>query len=153
MGLHLRKLIHLMSKDLATPLLTNSALLGCFFVLQYVSWHKKKSLVGASREFAACAVGASLLSIIAVLVLAAAIKPEFSFLRGLIFTFTFFGAIFSMLVMPGLILIELGLVVEIGLLKVATDIRTLHWHWVAFLVSACWPLSIAIMRVASQPNP
>jgi hypothetical protein len=142
-----------MSKDFATPLLTNSALLGCFFVLQYVTWHRKKSLVGASREFAVCVVGASLLSMIAVLILAAAIKPEFSVLTGLVFTFAFFGAIFSMLVIPGLILIELGLLVEIGLLKVAVDIRTMHWHWVAFLVSACWPLSIAILRVSSQPNP
>jgi hypothetical protein len=121
--------------------------------MQYLKWRKGESLVGTSREFAVCTLGASLLSTIAMLIVAASIKPEFGFLRGATFMFAWFGAIFSMLFMPGLILIELGLLVEVGLQKIAIDIRTMHWHRVAFLVSACWPLSIAVMRASSGPSP
>jgi len=87
------------------------------------------------------------------LILAALIKPQFGFLRGATFMFTWFGAIFSMLFIPGLVLIELGILVEVGLLKIAIDIRTMQWHRVAFLASACWLLSTAVMRASSGPNP
>ena len=140
-----------MSEDVAIPIFTNSALLGCFFVAQIACQCRAKSLVGTSREFATCALIASLLSTFAVLVVAA--DPEFRFVRGGLLALTFFPAIFSVLFMPAVILIEAALLIEARFLRLTIDRRTMYWHWVSFLVSICWTLSVAIMVVPQGQNP
>ena len=125
--------------DLWLPICSFVVILGAFFWTQLAAWNSTRVLFGGDLRFAQIVTLASSTANLALVVTFLTIDLKLTFLEGLPFVLSYSVVLFSFLLIPALLVVEITLVIQLTFTQVAGPTAR-RWHPAALGCCGAWTI-------------
>jgi hypothetical protein len=126
--------------ELWLPVGSFIVIVGTFSCIQVTVWNSARVFFGGDQRFAQVVMFASLSGTIALVVFFMTLDIKLAFLEGIPFLLCYSLVVFSPLFIPALLVVELILVIELTVTRLA-DPTARRWHVAALACCVAWTVT------------